>query len=83
MNDDSSGRPPTASALPGEGLVGGGATPGQDGRLRVTRLLPQRHETIDQAVARALRVLRQDAMGRDVAIPLTDDETAWLDADAG
>ena len=50
---------------------------------RVTRLAAQRHETIDQTVARALRVLRQDSMGRDLSIPLTDDETAWLDADAG
>ncbi|HRC40758.1 hypothetical protein [Nostocoides sp.] len=50
---------------------------------RVTKLAAQRHETIDQTVARALRVLRQDVMGRDLAIPLTDDETAWLDADAG
>ena len=50
---------------------------------RVTKLAAQRHETIDQPVARALRVLRQDVMGRDLAIPLTDDETAWLDADAG
>ena len=50
---------------------------------RVAKLAAQRHETIDQTVARALRVLRQDVMGRDLAIPLTDDETAWLDADAG
>ncbi|HMT31549.1 MAG TPA: hypothetical protein PKC73_15170 [Dermatophilaceae bacterium] len=50
---------------------------------RVTRLAAQRHETIDQTVARALRVLRQDSMGRDLSIPLTDDETTWLDADAG
>lgn len=50
---------------------------------RVAKLAAQRHETIDQTVARALRVLRQDVMGRDLAIPLTDDETAWLNADAG
>ena len=50
---------------------------------RVTRLAAQRHETIDQTVARALRVLRHDSMGRDLSIPLTDDETTWLDADAG
>ena len=50
---------------------------------RVTRLAAQRHETIDQTVGRALRVLRQDSMGRDLSIPLTDDETTWLDADAG
>ena len=50
---------------------------------RVTRLAAERHETIDQTVARALRVLRQEGIGRDLAVPLTDDETAWLDADAG
>ena len=49
----------------------------------VTRLAAQRHETIDETVARALRVLRQEAIGRDLAIPLTDEETTWLDADAG
>lgn len=50
---------------------------------RVTKLAAQRHETIDQTVACALRALRQEAIGRDLAIPLTDDETGWLDADAG
>jgi len=50
---------------------------------RVTRLAAERHETIDETVAHALRVLRQDAIGRDLAIPLAEDETAWLDADAG
>lgn len=50
---------------------------------RVTKLAAERHQTIDQTVAVALRLLRQDAMGRDMAVPLTDDETAWLDADAG
>jgi len=50
---------------------------------RVTRLAAERNETIDETVARAVRVLRQEAIGRDLAVPLTDDETAWLDADAG
>ena len=49
----------------------------------VSRLAAERHETVDQMVARALRMLRQDSMGHDLAAPLTDDETAWLDADAG
>ncbi len=49
----------------------------------VARLAAQRRETIDETVARALRVLRQEAIGRDLAIPLTDEETTWLDADAG
>lgn len=50
---------------------------------RVTRLAAERHETIDQTVSSAIRALRQDAMGRDLAAEVTDDEAAWLDADAG
>jgi hypothetical protein len=49
----------------------------------VTRVAAERHETIDQTVSRAIRALRQDTMARDLATELTDDETAWLDADAG
>lgn len=55
----------------------------RDTHAKLTRLAAERRETIDETVARALRALRQDAMGRDLAAPLTDDETAWLDADAG
>ena len=50
---------------------------------RVTRLAAERQETIDETVRRALRALRQDGMGQDLAADLTDEETAWLDADAG
>ena len=50
---------------------------------RVTRLAAERHETIDETVSKAIRALRQDAMGRDLAAELTDEEAAWLDADAG
>lgn len=50
---------------------------------RVSRLATERHETIDETVSRAIRALRQDAMARDLATELTDDETTWLDADAG
>lgn len=50
---------------------------------RVTRLAAERHETIDETVGRAIRALRQDAMGRDLAMDLTNEEVAWLDADAG
>jgi hypothetical protein len=49
----------------------------------VTRLAAERHETIDETVSRAIRALRQDAMARDLAAELSEDETAWLDADAG
>ena len=50
---------------------------------RVTRLAAERHETIDETVRSAIRALRQDAMARDLADGLTEEETAWLDADAG
>lgn len=39
--------------------------------------------TIADTVAQALRALRQDDIGRDLSAPLTPDEAAWLDADAG
>ena len=55
----------------------------RDTHATLTRLAAERRETIDETVRRALRALRQDAMGRDLAVPLTEDETAWLDADAG
>lgn len=50
---------------------------------RVTRMAAESHETIDETVNRALRALRQDEIARDLTGELTDDETAWLDADAG
>ncbi len=49
---------------------------------RVTRLAAERHETIDETVSRAIRALRQDTMAQDLRVELTDDEVAWLDADA-
>ena len=55
----------------------------RDTHARVTRLAAERHETIDETVSRAIRALRQDAMARDLAGELSEDETAWLDADAG
>jgi predicted transcriptional regulator len=55
----------------------------RDTHARVTRLAAERHETIDETVRSAIRALRQDAMARDLADGLTEDETAWLDADAG
>lgn len=50
---------------------------------RVARLAAERHETIDETVSRAIRALRQDAMGRDLAADLDPGDVAWLDADAG
>lgn len=55
----------------------------RDTHARVTRLAAERHETIDETVSQAIRALRQDALARDLAVELTDDEAAWLDADAG
>ncbi|MBK7273248.1 MAG: hypothetical protein IPI13_08780 [Actinomycetales bacterium] len=55
----------------------------RDTHARVTRLAAERHETIDETVRSAIRALRQDAMARDLADGLTEEETAWLDADAG
>ena len=49
---------------------------------RVTRLAAERHETIDGTVSRAIRALRQDTMAQDLRVEPTDDEVAWLDADA-
>jgi predicted transcriptional regulator len=49
----------------------------------VTRLAAERHETVDATVSRAIRALRQDTIGRDLAGDLTADERSWLDADAG
>ena len=55
----------------------------RDTHARVTRLAAERHETIDETVSRAIRALRQDAIALDLAVELTDEETAWLDADVG
>lgn len=55
----------------------------RDTRAQVTRLAAERHETIDETVISALRALRKDVMGQDLSEELTDDETAWLDADDG
>lgn len=48
------------------------------------RELVRRHRTsLGETVARALTALRQEDIGRDLARPITPDEAAWLDADAG
>ncbi|HEX9888324.1 MAG TPA: hypothetical protein VGA69_02515 [Nitriliruptorales bacterium] len=43
----------------------------------------RRGETIDSVAAAALRALRQNEMGQQLAEPLRDDERGWLDADLG
>ena len=40
-------------------------------------------QTVADTVARAVRLLQQERIGRDLAQPLTDEEVDWLDADAG
>lgn len=47
------------------------------------RIARERRTTVAEAVARAVRVLRQDQMGHDLSAPLTDDEADWLDAELG
>jgi hypothetical protein len=47
------------------------------------RLAKERHQTVADTVSRAIRLLHQDGIGRDLAAPLTDEESSWLDADAG
>jgi predicted transcriptional regulator len=47
------------------------------------RLARQRGTTVSDTVARAVRVLRQEQMGRELAAQMSDDETTWLDADLG
>jgi len=46
-------------------------------------LAERRGETLTETVSRGARLLEQEAIGRDLAAPLHDDERAWLDADAG
>lgn len=47
------------------------------------RLAKDLGTTVGQAVAMAVRSLRQDRMGKDLSARLRDDETAWLDAELG
>jgi len=47
------------------------------------RLAKDLGTTVGRTVALAVRALRQDRVGSQLARPLRDDETAWLDADVG
>jgi hypothetical protein len=43
------------------------------------RLADERHITVAEAVARGVRLLRQEQMGQQLTAPLTDDERAgWM-----
>ena len=47
------------------------------------RLAAKFDTTVGNAVALAVRALRQDQMGAELATALRDDELTWLDADLG
>ena len=47
------------------------------------RLAAEMDTTVGNAVTLAVRALRQDRVGADLAAPLRDDESTWLDADLG
>ena len=47
------------------------------------RLAAQMHTTVGNTVSLAVRALRQDLVGAELATPLRDDEVSWLDADLG
>jgi len=47
------------------------------------RLAAELNTTVGNAVALAVRALRQDRIGTELNTPLLEDETAWLDADLG
>jgi hypothetical protein len=47
------------------------------------RLAAELNTTVGNTVSLAVKALRQDRVGADLATPLRDDELAWLDADLG
>ena len=47
------------------------------------RLAGELGTTVGHTVSLAVRALRQDRLGEQLAQPLRRDETAWLDADLG
>jgi predicted DNA-binding ribbon-helix-helix protein len=47
------------------------------------RLARHRNATVAETVARAVRLLRQEQMGQELATPVADEELDWLNADAG
>lgn len=49
----------------------------------IKRLAAGLGTTVGNTVALAVRALRQDRVGRELAAPLRDEETAWLDAHLG
>lgn len=47
------------------------------------RLARARESTVADTVARAVRVLRQELIGHELAQPLREGEASWLDAELG
>ena len=47
------------------------------------RLALELNTTVGNTVALAVRALRQDRIGSDLAAPLRAEEITWLDADLG
>lgn len=47
----------------------------------VRRLAQERDITVSEALARGVRLLRQEQMGQQLTEPLTGAEREWLDAD--
>lgn len=45
-------------------------------------LAARRGESLTETVSRGARLLEQETIGRDLSMPLRDDELTWLDADA-
>jgi hypothetical protein len=51
--------------------------------LELKRLADKHHLTVGGTVKAALKALRQQQMGTELAAPLRSDESAWLLADLG
>jgi predicted transcriptional regulator len=47
------------------------------------RLAEELNTTVGNTVTLAVRALRQDRIGADLAVPLQPGEATWLDADLG
>ncbi len=47
------------------------------------RLASELNTTVGNTVSLAVRALRQDRIGAELAAPLRDEEAAWLDAELG
>ena len=50
----------------------------RDTRDTLNDLAARRGRTVSDTVERATRLLQQELIGRDLAAPLRDDETAWV-----